>query len=491
MSSGRPLQYPEMTRRRLLATGTAALGLAAGRMAAGAQVAPAPNPLEHGRPAEGQRRFRSKTIEDEIARVTPLIGDREIARIFGQCFPNTLDTTVFTGTVDGKPDTYIITGDIDALWLRDSSAQVWPYLRYAKQDAQLRVMFEGLVRRHARMILRDPYANAFTREVTQPPLSWAVHDRTDMRPGVAERKWEVDSLCYVLRLAHGFWRATGETGVFDETWHKAARLIVATFREQQRRKSPGPYHFERESAHPTDTLPLAGYGNPALPNGLLCSMFRPSDDACIYPYLIPSNLFAIAQLGHLSAMARSILHDEKLAGDADGLRKEVADALLAHGRVRHPVHGEMWAYEVDGFGNVLMMDDANAPGLLSLPYLECCDRRDTVYQNTRRFALSASNPYFFRGEMAEGIGGPHIGLGYIWPMSILLRGLTSDSEDEVRSCLRMLRDTTGGTGFMHEAFQKDHPADFTRPWFSWANSLFGELVLRVMERWPALLTKTL
>lgn len=470
-------------------TGTAALGLA-GRIAAGAQAAP-PNPLEHGRPTERQRRFTSRSIEGEIARVSSLIRDKEIARIFRQCFPNTLDTTVFTGTVDGKPDTYVITGDIDALWLRDSSAQVWPYLRFAKQDAALREMLEGLVRRHARMVLRDPYANAFTRDVTQPPLSWAVHDRTEMRPGVAERKWEVDSLCYVLRLAHGFWRATGETGIFDETWHQAAWKIVATFREQQRRQSPGPYHFERESAHPTDTLPLAGYGNPARPNGLLCSMFRPSDDACIYPYLIPSNLFAVVQLGHLSEMARSILHDDKLADEAEGLRKEIAEALQAHGRVHHPIHGEIWAYEVDGFGNVLMMDDANTPGLLGLPYLECCDRTDPVYQNTRRFVLSASNSYFFRGKAAEGIGGPHIGLGYIWPMSILLRALTSDAEDEVRLCLRMLRDTTGGTGFMHEAFQKDNAADFTRPWFSWGNSLFGELVLRVVERWPALLSKTL
>ncbi len=444
-----------------------------------------------GRPAVGKRLFTSEAVERAIAETVPALADRELARMFAQCFPNMLDTTVHAMAPGGVPDTYVVTGDIDAMWLRDSSAQVSAYLPFAKDDAKLRAMLEGVVRRHAALVLRDPYANSFTKDVTDRPLSWAVHDRTKMLPGVAERKWEVDSLCYVLRLAHGFWKATGDTAAFDGTWHRAAGAILRTFREQQRKDGKGPYSFQRESAVPTDTLPLGGYGNPARPVGMIYSMFRPSDDACIYPFLVPSNLFAVAQMKNLAEILRVVYKDEALAGEADALRGEVAAALERHGTVMHPEFGRIWAYEVDGYGNALMMDDANAPGLLSLAYLGCCDRHDPVYEATRRFCLSEANPYFFRGTAAEGIGGPHIGLGYIWPMSLLIRALTADHDAEIAACLAQLRDTTAGTGFMHESFQMDRPADFTRAWFGWANTLFGELILKVKAERPGLLATVL
>jgi meiotically up-regulated gene 157 (Mug157) protein len=364
------------------------------------------------------------------------------------------------------------------------------YLPYARRDAPLKAALEGVVRRHAMYVLRDPYANAFTKDVTDPPLSWAVHDSTTMAPGVAERKWEVDSLCYVVRLAHGLWKETGDPVAFDEAWHKVARTILKTFREQQRKEDRGPYKFQRNTTAPTDTLALGGYGNPARPVGMIYSMFRPSDDACIYPLLSPSNLFAVQQLRNLSEILRVVYKDEALAAEADGLHGEVERGLARYGMVEHPKFGKIWAYEVDGYGNALMMDDANAPGLLSVAYLGCVPL-DAVYANTRRFCLSEANPYFFRGTAAEGIGGPHVGLGYIWPMSLLVRGLTSNDDAEIASCLAQLRDTTAGTGFMHEAFNKDDPKDFTRPWFGWANSLFGELILRVAEQRPELLKRTL
>jgi meiotically up-regulated gene 157 (Mug157) protein len=321
--------------------------------------------------------------------------------------------------------------------------------------------------------------------VTDPPLPWAAHDKTKMTPGVAERKWEVDSLCYVLRLAHGYWRITGDTAPFDATWKAAAWRIVDTFREQQRLNDQGPYSFGRMSSVSSENPPLNGRGNPARPVGMIFSMFRPSDDACIYPFLIPANLFAVHALGKLQEMAVHVLDDSKLAAECEDLRNTVRRALTQYGTCHHAEHGVIWAYEADGFGNTLMMDDANAPSLLSLPYLGICEPRDPLYRRTRQFVLSNANPYFFKGTAAEGVGGPHIGLGQIWPLSITMRALTSTDDREIAACLRWLRNTTGGTGFMHESFDKDNPKKFTRSWFAWANTMFGELIMSLAENRPA------
>lgn len=443
--------------------------------------------LSGGRPPLAERHFSSPAIEAAIGATRRQIADATLAAMFERCFPNTLDTTVYPGTFAGKPDTYVVTGDIDALWLRDSAAQVWPYLRFAGDDPRLGALLEGLVRRQARMVLIDPYANAFARSASDPALPWAVHDKTEMLPGVAERKWEVDSLCYVVRLAHGYWRATGKTGAFDAEWKAAAWKIVDTFKAQQRLEGRGPYSFQRKAESPYDTLALDGFGNPGRPVGMIYSMFRPSDDACIYPFLIPSNLFAVRALGQIQELAEQVLDDSKLAAACGGLAAQVGAALRQYGTCRHPQFGEIWAYEADGFGNVLMMDDANAPSLLSLPYLGAADGHDPLYQRTRQFVLSSANPYFFKGTAAEGVGGPHIGLGYVWPMGITLRALTSTDDAEIATCLRWLRDTTAGTGFMHESFDCNNPSKFTRPWFAWANTLFGELILNLAERRPQVL----
>ncbi len=229
----------------------------------------------NGRPSASARKFTSPAIEAAILRMKSRIADPQLRAMFECCFPSTLDTTVFPGDKDGKPDTFVITGDISAMWLRDSSAQVWPYLPFTKQDPELRRLIEGIIHRQASQILLDPYANAFTRSPAAAKPDWSLHDRTEMMPYVAERKWEVDSLCYPIRLAYGFWKATGDTGLFDEQWHAAALQIVQTFRAQQRKYSPGTYHFQRLSLSPTDTLPLRCSGNPARPSGMIFSMFRP------------------------------------------------------------------------------------------------------------------------------------------------------------------------------------------------------------------------
>jgi hypothetical protein len=446
--------------------------------------------LSAGRPSPGDRRFSSAAIEAIISDIKRQLADPVLGTMFERCFPNTLDTTVFPETLEGKPDTFVITGDIDAMWLRDSSAQVWPYLRFARKDRRLEQLLEGVIRRQARMIRIDPYANAFTRNSSDPPLPWAVDDVTHMIPGVAERKWEVDSLCHAVRLAYGYWQETGNTGPFDAEWKATAWAIVRTFREQQRLTGSGPYSFMRKATAPTDTVPLKGYGNPARPNGMIFSMFRPSDDACIYPLFVPANLFAIQTLTKLRRISVDVLKDASLAAACDEVLMRVQAGVAQYGTVHHPVFGEIWAYEIDGFGNSLMMDDAGAPSLLSLPYLGSCDVSDPMYQRTRQFALSTSNPYFFKGKVAEGIGSPHIGLGTIWPLSIITRALTSTDDHEILQCLQWLRNTTAGTGFMHESFSQDDASKFTRAWFAWANTLFGELILNLADRKPLLLKHT-
>jgi meiotically up-regulated gene 157 (Mug157) protein len=466
--------------RRAWLQGASALAFTSSTWAGAVGVFSA-NPLEvpRARPPVGARQFTSEAVETAIQQVQKQIPDRPLATIFENCFPNTLDTTVFPGSHDGKPDTYVVTGDIDAMWLRDSSAQLAPYLPLAKQDNRLRELLEGVIRRQARMILIDAYANAFMRDASAAPLSWAVKDKTKHFPGVGERKWEVDSLCYPIRLAYSYWQHTGDTSPFDAQWKEAAWTIVRTFRAQQRKQDRGPYSFQRASETPTDTLALDGFGNPAIPVGMIFSMFRPSDDACTYPLFVPANLFAVVSLRQLATLASQVLKDGGLSQEAQALAAEVEAAVQRYGKMQHTRYGEIWAYEVDGYGNVLTMDDANAPGLLSLPYLGCCSIEDPLYRRSRQFVQSDANPYFFRGTAAEGVGGPHLGLNMIWPMSIIMRALTSTDDTEIRQCLRWLRNTTAGTGFMHESFEKDDPGKFTRAWFAWANTLFGELTMRV------------
>jgi uncharacterized protein len=442
------------------------------------------------RPAPSARRFRSKAVDAAIDSITAKMRDPELAWLFSNCLPNTLDTTVTFSHGPTGPDTIVVTGDIPAMWLRDSSAQVWPYLPFISTDAELARLIEGVIRRQTRCILADPYANAFMPDLSsREPLSWSKTDHTQMKPGVGERKWEVDSLCYTVRLAHEYWRITHDTKLFGADWARAMHTILETFTAQQRKTSRGPYYFQRKAATPYDTLSEEGYGNPARPIGLIYSGFRPSDDSCIYPLNIPGNFFAVKTLERIEEMLTEVAHDSAAATQASRLRTEIKAALDDHARTHHPTSGEIWAYEIDGFGNALCMDDANVPSLLAMPYLETCSATDSTYIATRRFVLSEANPYFFRGTAAEGIGGPHIGQDMIWPMAIIMRALTSSDENEQRRCLAWLKNTHAGTGFMHESFNKNNPAKFTRAWFAWANTLFGELLLKLDKTNPKLLEK--
>jgi meiotically up-regulated gene 157 (Mug157) protein len=333
--------------------------------------------------------------------------------------------------------------------------------------------------------LLDAYANAFYKDPNK--ISPWKTDLTDMKPGVHERKWEVDSLCYPIRLAHGYWKNTNDTTPFDDSWRDVILLTLKTFREQQRKNGKGPYHFQRRTEIQTDTLPGKGYGNPAKPVGLIFSMFRPSDDATIFPFLIPSNFFAVVSLRQAAEMLEQIHNDKESAAQCRALADEVESALRDYAVVNPRGFGEIYAYEVDAFGNFYCIDDGNIPNLLSLPYLGAVTTDNEIYRNTRRFVLSESNPYFCKGNAGEGEGGPHVGMGMIWPLGIITEALTSTDDSEIRRCLLTLQKTHAGTGFMHEAFNQDNPKKFTRPWFAWANTIFGELILKTCRERLSLL----
>ena len=433
------------------------------------------------RPAEEQRLFKSEAVEGEIARVCGLLTNERLRWMFANCFPNTLDTTVHYGEDEaGNPDTYVYTGDIPAMWLRDSGAQVWPYVQLCKEDPALQKMIAGVIRRQFKLINIDPYANAFNVGPTGDGED-VGYPGNDQSPWVFERKWEIDSHCYPLRLAHHYWKTTGDTSVFDGEWISAMRNIVKTLKEQQMKEGPGDYIFLRTTDRQLDTRCHVGRGNPVKPVGLIVSAFRPSDDATTFGFLIPSNFMTVTSLRKAAEILTAVNGERELAAECTALAGEVEEALQKYAVVEHPEFGKIYAFEVDGFGGCFLMDDANVPSLLAMPYLGDVERTDPIYENTRRFVWSEENPYFWRGSAGEGIGGPHIGVEMIWPMSIMMRAFTSEDDAEIRDCIVALMTTDAGTGFMHESFSRHDAANFTRPWFAWQNTLFGELILKLVN----------
>lgn len=441
--------------------------------------------FKSNRPLLANRKFVSKAVDQKISDVKAKIKDKEIAWIFENCFPNTLDTTVFVSAKNGKPDTYVITGDIDAMWLRDSSAQVWPYLPLMKEDKKLQEMIAGVVNRHAFYVLIDPYANAFFND----PDRKGHNDLTEMKPWVHERKWEVDSLCYVIRLGYGYWKHSQDISCFDQIWLKAMKTIVSTFKSEQRKNGTSAYDFKRTTNRQTDTAAGSGSGTPVKPVGLICSVFRPSDDGTVFPFLIPSNYFAVQSLKQLAEISSTVLKENDFAKECLDLALEVENALKEYAIIKHKKAGKILAYEIDGYGAQYLIDDSNIPSLMSLPYLGAISAEDPLYKRTRKFLFNSKNhPYYAVGKVAEGTTGPHVGKDMIWPMGIIIRAMTSNDDEEIKKCLNMLKASHAGTGFMHEAFYKDDAKGFTRKWFAWANTLFGELILKIMEEKPYLLT---
>ena len=444
-----------------------------------------------------QRTFVSASVDARIAELQPRFKDANLGTLFSNTLPNSVDTTVLLHSAS-PPDTFLITGDIKATWLRDSTNQAWPYLRFVREDAPMRTLVAGIVNRQAANVLRAPYANAFNLDDSKP----GDHADDATKPDVSENnwvweaKWEVDSLANFLRLSFGFWDATGgDRTPFDATWLSAVRLVLSTFRTQQagsleEDESGGPaYTFQRVTPQPTDSL-SHGRGAPAARTGMIKTAFRASDDATLLPFNIPENAFAAVSLEGVARLLSS-LGEAEVAAEATALAGDIRAGIAAHGLMDHPFTGQaVYAYEVDGFGSRIFMDDANIPSLLSMPMWGWCSERDPLYLATRAAVLSGTaNPYFMKGSAGEGVGGPHVGWPNMWPMSIIARAWTSTSDEEIAAQLAMLVDSSACTGFIHESFDRNDVTKFSRSWFAWANGLFGDLLLKLADERPHLLFK--
>jgi len=407
-----------------------------------------------------------------IARVHEMAADRpKLARMFEKCILNTWNTTI-----KRKPDgtTFVITGDIPAMWLRDSAAQVRPFLLLASEDEEIADTIEGLVERQFAYIELDAYANAFNESASRHGHQ---EDQTEMNPWIWERKYEIDSLCYPIQLSYLLWKNTGRTSQFNVSFVSGVHRIMDLWMLEQNHESHSRYRFQRSNCPPSDTLVREGKGSLTGYTGMTWSGFRPSDDACKYGYLIPSNMFAVVVLRYICEIAHDILGDTQLEAAAKQLSEQIDEGIRQYGIINHPEFGPVYVYETDGLGHVNLMDDANVPSLLSIPYLGYVSADDPIYMNTRRLILSQTNPYFFEGKAASGIGSPHTPSLYIWHIALAIQGMTSTRVEEQENLITLMEQTDAGTEFMHEGFHVDDPAEYTRPWFSWANMMFSEFLL--------------
>jgi meiotically up-regulated gene 157 (Mug157) protein len=433
-------------------------------------------PHSNSRPETDERLFRSNAVEAAINGISPEIKDEIIRKMFSQCFPDSLDTTVYfsEGFNGGPPDSFIVTGDIPAMWLRDSVNQIWPYLRFANEDTEIQNLFLGLISRQTKCILTDPYANAF-----------------EWNNEIWERKFELDSLCAFMRLSGGYYHQTRDAGPFNDDWLTAMDRIIGVMKSEQKTLNKenvdNLFHFTTKTGHLHPAIRMHGYGYPGRQCGLVRSVFRPSDDETVFPYLIPANAMASVVLRNLRPLLES-LKAEQLLGETTALADRISHGIEDWGMVTHREFGTVYAYEVDGFGSSCVMDDPNIPSLLSLPYIGFTTADDQVYQNTRKLILSEWNSFYAAGKFACGITSPHVGVcDKFWPMATIMQIMTSTDPDEIRKCLAILKNTHAGTFFMHESVHVDDPHKYSRHWFSWANSLFGEMIFLVHDRFPEVL----
>lgn len=402
------------------------------------------------------------------------IKDEKLKKTFDNCFYNTLDTTV---KILSDNSSYVFTGDISAMWLRDSSAQVIHYMQFINEDEDVKNLIKGLIKRQLFYINIDPYANAFNEEENNLGHKG---DITDHNPWVWERKFEIDSLCYPIFLAYNYYKISNDSSIFDQNFKKAVHTILDLFIVEQNHHEKSKYVHYRPSEAPNLSVPCQGKGGAVAYTGMIWSGYRPSDDPCEYGYLVPGNMFAIVILKYLEEIFTDITVDSELVEKAMKLRKEIDKGIKKYAIVEHTPLGKIYAYEVDGLGNHNLMDDANVPSLLSLPYLGYTNINDELYQNTRKFILSKENKYYFEGKYLRGIGSPHTPKNYTWHIGVIMQGLTSDKEQEINDALKMLLGSDAGKMLMHEGVNVDNPEDFSREWFAWANSLFALFVIKKM-----------
>ncbi|OCK80148.1 glycoside hydrolase family 125 protein [Lepidopterella palustris CBS 459.81] len=478
-----------------------------------------PMELPFQRPSRHCRTFESPLVEQVIDDMNAKMIDKDLARIFENSFPNTLDTTVrwhVNGTEDKKAkkwikgnrdegkwegaQSFIVTGDINAEWLRDSTNQLAQYQPLAKKDKAIENLILGAINTQVEYVIGSPYCNAF-----QPPPPSGLSPtygggEDDVHPVyepsfVFECKYELDSLAHFLALGNQFYNHTGSTDFLTPRWYLALETVIdilkrqekPTFNDETGQFERNEYTFQRRTNTGTETLNLAGVGNPLNGGtGLIRSAFRPSDDATILGFFIPSNAMMAVELKRCAAMLFKV-GKKKLATTLLNRGESIEAGIWEHGVIHHKKYGNVFAFEVDGFGSSILMDDANLPSLLALPILGFCEQDDKTYQNTRTMILDkVGNPYYLVGNDFQGIGGPHIGLQHAWPMSVLVQAMTSEDDDEIAYCLKIVRGSAR-FGLVHESVNVNMIRDYTRSWFAWANSVFAQTILDLARRKPHLL----
>lgn len=412
---------------------------------------------------------------NEVCKELHYLERDDLALLFARCYVNTWETTV-QRLKNGE--TFVITGDIPAMWLRDSAAQVNHYIELAKCDNEIYETIKGIIARYAKYVNIDPYANAFNKS---PNNHGHKSDITFRSPWVWERKYEVDSLCSVIALPYKLYKATGRTDLFTDELKRAFETIADLFIKEQRHDEFSKYTFYRETPREVDNMPNGGKGNPVAYTGMTWCGFRPSDDSCKYNYLIPSEMYAVVTMKYLCEIARNVYGCEELAGKAETLAAQIDKGIKTYGITEHPKYGKIYAFETNGLGNYNIMDDPNSPSLLAAPYIGYCSENDVIYQNTRKMIFSEDNPYYFEGKILKGIGSPHTGRDMVWTIGLSLQGLTTEDIGEIEKVLTILSRSHSGTYYMHEAIDCNDEKNYTRPWFAWANSLFSELVLKYVS----------
>lgn len=473
-----------------------------------------PLKLPFQRPPKQCRTFSSKAVERLIEDLQERIEDPDLSRLMENALPNTLDTTVLWHKPKGEDkfaQSFVVTGDIHAEWLRDAARQLSVYQPLTAYDDSLKELVRGAINTQASYILVSPYCNAF-----HPPPGSGIRkgetamDKVTPVPHwkyVFECKWEIDSLASFLTLTNEYYASTKDHTIFNELWMNAMLNILTVLKRESSptfdeagNVLPFYYTFQRDTNIGTETLPLAGTGNPVnFGTGLVRSAFRPSDDACIFQFFIPGNAHMSVELQKISQTLNKIKDKiesfdqlPEIIKKSANIGQTIKESIYKFAVKDHPEFGQVFAYEIDGYGGSVFMDDANIPSLLSLPDLGFLDANDEIYQNTRRMILTKrGNPYFLQGSHFKGIGGPHIGIHNAWPMSLLMQIRTSDDDDEIMENLQMVLENTGELGLVHEAIHVNYPRGmkYTRPWFAWANSEFGKTILDLAERKPHLIFK--
>ncbi|KAH8887803.1 hypothetical protein GQ53DRAFT_843921 [Thozetella sp. PMI_491] len=481
--------------------------------------------LSYQRPDPGCRTFNSSDVEGLVSNYSSIIKDPDLYRLFQNSYPNTLDTAIkwrgHAADDSAEELTFVITGDINAMWLRDSANQMQSYLPVLKADTStdsIASLYRGVINLHARYLLTSPYCNSFQPPVESeiPPAQNGASSQDTVKPAysntsVFECKYELDSLAAFLEVSTNYYTGTGDLDFFGKfKWVSAVQAVLEVAKammtptyDAEGRVLDSPYTFTRLTTRTTETLANDGLGSPTgNGTGLIRSAFRPSDDSTTYQLFIPANMMFARYLESTSEIMAK-LGSKAPAGLADemsALAASLREAITKHGIVSvispQGCADRIYAYEVDGFGSSMIMDDANIPSLLAAPFLGYLPASDPVYQKTRARILDQGksdvngNPYFMRGPVISAIGGPHAGPGRAWPMANIVRILTSDDDDEIMTALKEIVSSTDGLGLIHESINTFNQSDWTRQWFSWANGLFGQMIVDLQSRKPHILQQS-